>query len=137
MGWVMKAHPDRFTPRRDQVPIVQEAGWVPVPVWTGAGNLAATGSRSPDYLAHKQSLYRLRYPVQLYINTGMCASLSIQTRVFKKCKFGSHLFHRRLVVIYLAFQGSLKWYYILYTILQNALYIKLKKIHLEPRFAEL
>jgi hypothetical protein len=29
-----------FTPRKDQVPVVQEAGWAPGPVWTGAENLA-------------------------------------------------------------------------------------------------
>jgi len=29
-----------FTPRKDPVPIVQEAGWVPGPVWPGAENLA-------------------------------------------------------------------------------------------------
>jgi hypothetical protein len=27
---------------------VQEAGWAPRPVWTGAENLAPTGIRSPD-----------------------------------------------------------------------------------------
>jgi hypothetical protein len=26
--------PDRFTPGKDPVPIVQEAGWAPGPVWT-------------------------------------------------------------------------------------------------------
>jgi len=35
-----------FTPEKDPVPIVQEAGWAPV--WTGAENLAPTGNRSPD-----------------------------------------------------------------------------------------
>jgi hypothetical protein len=35
-----------FTPRKDLVPIVQEAGWVPGPVWTGAENLSPTGIRS-------------------------------------------------------------------------------------------
>ena len=30
-------------PRKDPVPIVQEAGWDPGPVWTGAENLAFTG----------------------------------------------------------------------------------------------
>jgi len=30
------------------VPILQEAGWAPVPVWTGAENLASIGIRSPD-----------------------------------------------------------------------------------------
>jgi hypothetical protein len=28
-----------FTPEKDPVPIVQEAGWAPRPVWTGAENL--------------------------------------------------------------------------------------------------
>jgi hypothetical protein len=32
----------------DPVPIVQEAGWAPGPVWTGAENLAPSGIRSPD-----------------------------------------------------------------------------------------
>ena len=30
----------RFSPRKDPVPIVEEAGWAPGPVWTGAENLA-------------------------------------------------------------------------------------------------
>jgi hypothetical protein len=50
-----------FIPGKDPVPIVQEAGWAPGPVWTGAENLAATGIRSPDCLASSQSLYRLSY----------------------------------------------------------------------------
>ena len=37
-----------FTPGKDPVPIVQEAGWAPGPVWTGAENLAPNGIRSPD-----------------------------------------------------------------------------------------
>jgi hypothetical protein len=51
-----------FTPGKDPVPIVQEAGWAPGPVWTGAENLAPTGIRSPDRPGRSQSLYRLRYP---------------------------------------------------------------------------
>jgi len=35
-----KLGPGRFTPGKDHVPIVKEAGWVPGPVWTGAENLA-------------------------------------------------------------------------------------------------
>jgi hypothetical protein len=34
-------------PGKDPVPIVQEAGWVSGPVWTGAENLAPAGIRSP------------------------------------------------------------------------------------------
>ena len=51
-----------FTPGKDPVPIVQEAGWAQEPVWTGADNLAPIGIRSPDRPARSQSLYRLRYP---------------------------------------------------------------------------
>ena len=31
---------------KDPVPIVQEAGWAPGPVWTGTENLAPTGIQS-------------------------------------------------------------------------------------------
>ena len=51
-----------FAPGKEPVPIVQEAGWAPGPVWTGAENLAHTGIRSPDRPDRKQSLYRLTYP---------------------------------------------------------------------------
>jgi hypothetical protein len=33
----------RFTPEKDPVPIVQDAGWAPRPVWTCAKNLVPTG----------------------------------------------------------------------------------------------
>jgi hypothetical protein len=58
------------TPGKDSVPIVQEAGWAPGPVWTGAENLAHSGIRSPDLPAGSQSLYRLSYPahIQPYLN---------------------------------------------------------------------
>jgi len=54
--------PAAFTPRKDQVPIVQEAGWAPGTVWTCAGNLAPTGIRSPDRPARSELLYCLSYP---------------------------------------------------------------------------
>ena len=51
--------PAAFTPGKDPVPIVQEAGWAPGPVWIGAENLAPPvfdprtvqpiGSRYTDY----------------------------------------------------------------------------------------
>ena len=58
-----------FTHRKELVPIVQEAGWAPGPVWTGAENLAPTGIRSPHHPAHSQSLYRLRYPAHNTLHT--------------------------------------------------------------------
>ena len=50
-----------FTPGKDPVPIVQEAGWATGPVWTG-GKSRPTGIRSPDRPARSKSLYRLSYP---------------------------------------------------------------------------
>jgi hypothetical protein len=55
------ARPGRFTPGKDPVPIVQETGWAPGPVWTGAENLVPTGIRSPDRPAGGHSLCRLSY----------------------------------------------------------------------------
>ena len=46
---------------RDLVLIVQEAGWDPGTIWTGAENLAPTGIRSPDRPVRSESLYRLSY----------------------------------------------------------------------------
>ena len=51
-----------FTPGKDPVPIVQEAGWAPEPVWMGSENLSPSGIRSPDRPARSESLYRLSYP---------------------------------------------------------------------------
>ena len=44
-GW-SAPRPGRFTAGKDPLPIVQEAGLAPGPVWTGAENLATTGIRS-------------------------------------------------------------------------------------------
>jgi hypothetical protein len=58
--------PGRFTPGKGPVPIVQETGWAPGPVWTCAKNLALTWIRSPDRPARSQSLPRLNYPAHLW-----------------------------------------------------------------------
>ena len=54
--------PGRFTPGKDPVPIVQETGWAPGSVWTGAVNLAPHRDSIPYYPARSESLYRLNYP---------------------------------------------------------------------------
>ena len=48
---VSVTHRPLFTPGKDAVPIVQEAGWAPGPVRTGSENLVRTGIRSPDHSA--------------------------------------------------------------------------------------
>jgi len=47
--------PAAFTPGKDPVPIVQEAGWAPGPVWTGAENLAPKGIPSLGRPARSKS----------------------------------------------------------------------------------
>ena len=69
-GWGVSVTPrPLFTPGKDSVPIVQEAGWAPGPVWTGAENLAPAGIQTPDRPARSQSLYRLRYTAPTGIRT--------------------------------------------------------------------
>ena len=53
-------------PGKDPVPIVQEAGWAPGPVWT-CGKSRPTAIRSPDRPARSQSLYRLSYPAHVLL----------------------------------------------------------------------
>jgi hypothetical protein len=53
-GW-WAPRPGRFTPGKYPVPIVQEVGWAPGPIWTCAKNLAPTGVGSPDRPACSQS----------------------------------------------------------------------------------
>jgi len=55
-GWSMPG-PGCFTPGRDPVPIIQEAGWAPGLVWTGAKNLAP-----PGFNHWTIQLYQLCYP---------------------------------------------------------------------------
>jgi hypothetical protein len=66
---------------KDPVPIVQEAGWAPGPVWTGVENLAPTGIRSLDRPACSQSLYRLSYPAHSLVNKSTHQQLT-SSRLF-------------------------------------------------------
>ena len=57
-GWGVSITPWLlFTSGRDPVPVVQEAGWAPGLVWTGAENLAPTRIRSPGRPVRSQSLH--------------------------------------------------------------------------------
>ena len=51
-----------FTPGKDPVPIVQEAGWVPGPVWTGAENFVPPGfdPRAVQPIASRYTDYATR-----------------------------------------------------------------------------
>jgi len=61
------ARPSRtLPPGKDPVPILQEAGWAPGPVWTG-GKSRPHRDSIPDCPARCQSLYQLRYPAHICV----------------------------------------------------------------------
>ena len=64
-----------FTPEKDPIPILQEVGWAPGPVWTG-GKSRPHQDSIPDCPARSQSLYRLSYPAHTtYIYTIQISAL--------------------------------------------------------------
>ena len=61
-GWVVCSTPwPHFTPGKDPVPIVQEAGWATGPVWTG-GKSRPHRDSIPDRSARSQSLIPTELP---------------------------------------------------------------------------
>ena len=62
-GWVVSSTPrPHFTPGEEPVPILQEAGWAPGPVWT-CGKSRPHRDSIPDPPSRSQSLYRLNCPL--------------------------------------------------------------------------
>jgi len=59
-----------FTPGKYPVPILQEAGWAPGPVWTG-GKSRPHGDSIPDPPARNQSLYGLRYRAHRWMQVNI------------------------------------------------------------------
>ena len=74
-GWVVSSKPrPHFTPGKDPMPVLKEAGWAPGPVWT-EGKSRPHRDSIPDRPAHSQSLYRLSYPAHTAINkTLICTN---------------------------------------------------------------
>jgi len=65
-GWVVSRTPrPHFTPGKDPLPIVQEAGWAPGSVWTGGKSRPHRDSIS-DRPTRSQSLYWLSYRAQKF-----------------------------------------------------------------------
>jgi hypothetical protein len=82
-GW-STSRPGRLYPRKDPVPIVQEAGWASKPVSIDAENIFPTGIRSPDLPASSELLYRLRHPgcyiykvVQIWPRRFVCKQVTV------------------------------------------------------------
>jgi len=60
-GW-STPRPGRFTPWKEPVALVWEAGWAPGSIWTGPEKLDSIGNRWRDRPSCSESLYRLSYP---------------------------------------------------------------------------
>ena len=81
MGMGVQRHaPAAFTPWKDAVPRVQEAGWAPGAVWIGAENLAPppgfdprtfqlAASRYTDYAIPIMNKYFNLFSIHLYTQT--------------------------------------------------------------------
>ena len=67
-----------FTPGKDPVPILQEAGWAPGPVWT-SGKSRPHRHSIPDLPARSQSLYRLSCPARPFIYIYIYIYIYIRT----------------------------------------------------------
>ena len=83
-----------FTPRKDPVPIVQEAGCALGPVWTGAENLGPTRIRSPDRPARTYFDYATRptsFNSSVYIYVPTCHIPRLCTNRRRNCKYRLHI----------------------------------------------
>jgi len=81
------ARPGRtLLPGKEPVPILQEAGWAPGPVWTG-GKSHPYWDSILDHPACSQSLYQLSYPPHIPINM---VSIDYYTVYEKKCVKRNH-----------------------------------------------
>ena len=80
--------PDRFTPGKDPVPIVQEVGWAPGSVWTDAENLAPTGIPSLDLqpVASRYADYATRPTIEFERRRKYAIKVEIVREVTIMCR---------------------------------------------------
>ena len=79
-GWVVSSTSQpHFTPGKDPVSILQEAGWAPGPVCTG-GKSRPQRDLIPNGPARGQSLYRLSYRAHRYTVYSFSSSSSFKCR---------------------------------------------------------
>ena len=120
-GWGANVTPrPLFTSRKDPVPIVQEAGWTPGPVWTCAENLAPTGIWSPDCPSRSQLVYRQRHPAHSIGNASpllhnteqncLCCSHSVLSGIVLYPERGGRFLLRNIDVFLPDYSGIISSY---------------------------
>jgi len=90
-GWVFSSTPrPHFTPGKDPVPIVQEAGWIPGLVWTGAEK-----SRP-----HRGSIPELQSVVSRYIDWATRHTVGIKENLIcRSCSMHVWVWYRYKILI--------------------------------------
>jgi len=84
-GWGVSSTPrPHFTPGKDPVPILHEAGWAPGPVCKG-GKSRPHRDSIPDRPARSQSLYRLSYRAHI-CNTYVCMYVRMYVKRTGQCQ---------------------------------------------------
>ena len=82
-GWVVSSTPrPHFTPGKEPVPILQEDGWAPGPVWTG-GKSRPHRDSIPDRPAPSQSIYIYIY-IYIYIIRAIYIYTYIHIHIYWK-----------------------------------------------------
>jgi len=104
----------QFTPGKDPVPIVQEAGWAPGPVWTG-GKSRPHRDSIPDRPVRSQSLYRLTYPAHdasvMNHFEHSCSSGNLIIKLFTQTYFPYHNFNILIIILILIMNSHLRLYF--------------------------
>ena len=89
-----------FTPGKDPVPILQEVGWAPGPVWTG-GKSRPHRDSIPDRPARSQSLYRLNYQAQSEISKFVYCTIFRQcTTIYQYCDIIYRVIQKEYAVLW-------------------------------------
>ena len=103
-GWVASSTPrPHFTPGEDLVPILQEAGWAPGPVWTG-GKSPPHRNSIPDRPARSSVVIPTELPGPLVIhNNYWYSTATMITRTRLKVTFYLHCLS--------CFLYSIGWFY--------------------------
>ena len=91
-GWVFSSMPrPHFTPGKDLVPILQEAGWAPGLVWKG-GKSRPHRDSIPDRPARSQSLYWISYPAHTELNVLITLQLGLTPPPVCWCRSICHFY---------------------------------------------
>ena len=91
-GGVVSSTPrPQFTPGKEPVPILQEAAWAAVSVWTG-GKSRPHRDSIPDPPARSQSLYQLSYPAHALIH-NVCQIVIVKDKTDKISSLFCHRTH--------------------------------------------